>query len=74
MNMWQFTERVAVTVLLILLSPEYAWAYIDPGIGSYFFQLAIAGVLAGMYTLRRYSATVIAFFRSRRQKHPDQSR
>ncbi len=43
-----------LTVIATLASPEDAWAYIDPGAGSYLFQLAIAGGLAGVYTLRRY--------------------
>jgi hypothetical protein len=29
-------------------------AYIDPGTGSYLFQLAIAGALAALFTLKRY--------------------
>ena len=43
---------LAVAWLLIL--PTTAWAYIDPGTGSYVFQLLIAGGLAALYTLRRY--------------------
>ena len=38
----------------ILILPGTAWAYIDPGTGSYLFQLVIAGGLAALYTLRRY--------------------
>jgi hypothetical protein len=38
----------------VLVVPGTAWAYIDPGTGSYLFQLLIAGGLAGLYTLRRY--------------------
>ena len=48
--------------LMLLLSPSDAWAYIDPGTGSYLFQLVIAGGLAGMYTLRRYWHNVRAWF------------
>lgn len=39
---------------LIVTTPADAWAYVDPGTGSYLFQLAAAGFLAGMFTLRRY--------------------
>jgi hypothetical protein len=31
-----------------------AEAYIDPGMGSYFFQLLVAGFFAGLYGLRLY--------------------
>jgi hypothetical protein len=38
----------------VLTTPWQALAYIDPGTGSYLFQLAAAGLLAGMFTVRRY--------------------
>jgi len=43
-----------VVVALILITEADARAYVDPGTGSYLFQLAIAGGLAGIYTVRRY--------------------
>ena len=39
---------------LVVTTPADASAYVDPGTGSYLFQLAAAGFLAGMFTLRRY--------------------
>lgn len=39
-------------------TPTDAWAYVDPGTGSYLFQLAAAGFFAGMFTLRHYWAVV----------------
>ena len=30
------------------------YAYLDPGSGSYFFQLCIAGILAGIFTLKSF--------------------
>lgn len=39
---------------LVLAFPADAWAYIDPGTGSYLFQLTAAGLLAGIYAFRRY--------------------
>ena len=47
-------ERGVVIIALILLTEADALAYVDPGTGSYLFQLAIAGALAGVYTIRRY--------------------
>jgi hypothetical protein len=55
----------AMALLLVLLSPSYAWAYIDPSIGSYVFQLLIAGGLAAAFTLRRYSHALMTFVRAR---------
>lgn len=45
---------LTIAVGLLLTTPADAWAYVDPGTGSYLFQLAAAGFLAGMFTLRRY--------------------
>jgi hypothetical protein len=38
-------------------------AYLDPGSGSYFFQLAIAGFLGFLFTLRQPFARAKDFFR-----------
>jgi len=46
-------------------TPSNAWAYVDPGTGSYLFQLAAAGFFAGMFTIRQYWGAVKA--RLRRQ-------
>jgi hypothetical protein len=45
---------IALTLGMVILNPSYAWAYIDPGTGSYLFQLMAAGLLAGLYTMRGY--------------------
>src|SRR5687767_2975681 len=47
----------------VLTAPAEALAYVDPGTGSYLFQLAAAGLLAGMFTLRRYWEVLKATFR-----------
>ena len=52
----------ALTLGLVTTTPTDAWAYVDPGTGSYLFQLAAAGFLAGMFTLRRYWDAVKARF------------
>jgi hypothetical protein len=63
-----------LTVLMVLTSASEAWAYIDPGTGSYLFQLLIAGGLAGVYTVRRYwhslKATLARFGRADSQDPP----
>jgi len=47
-------EIAGLSLALVLISASDAWAYIDPGAGSYLFQLMIAGGLASLYTVRRY--------------------
>jgi hypothetical protein len=60
----RMSTMFGLAVLLMLLNPAEAWAYIDPATGSYSFQLLLAGGLAGFYTLRRYWANVAMFVRT----------
>ncbi len=57
------SPRAFVVVLALLFSP-HAHAYLDPGTGSYIVQLAAAGLLASMFTLRMYWTKVKDWFRS----------
>lgn len=54
-----------LALVILLLSADDASAYIDPGTGSYLIQLALAGFLAGAYTLRKYWHSVKAVVRGR---------
>ena len=57
---------IGLGVAMLLISPENAWAYIDPGTGSYLFQLVVAGGLAAAYTLRMYWANFRNWISGRR--------
>jgi hypothetical protein len=61
----RYAGSAVLAVLLLLLFPVYAWAYVDPGTGSYIFQLAVAGFLAAAFTLRRMWHGVVSGIRSR---------
>ena len=74
MSSARLLEVLGAATLIILLSPGIAWAYIDPGVGSYLFQLAIAGALAGLYTIRRYSSAVADLFRKTRGTRTSESK
>ena len=66
---------VALAFIGVLSLPTPAWAYIDPGLGSYLFQIAIAGFLASIYTLRHYTQSVTGFLRrGRKSSRQDTSR
>lgn len=56
---------IVLALGLVILNPSYAWAYIDPGTGSYLFQLMAAGLLAGVYTMRGYWYTLTRALRGR---------
>lgn len=55
----------ALTLALVFVTPSDAWAYIDPGSGSYLFQLGAAALLAGVYTVRRHWYALVSALRSR---------
>jgi hypothetical protein len=50
-------------LLLGLLAPGIAYAYLDPGTGSYIIQLVIGMVLGGLFAVGLFWRRVMAFFR-----------
>jgi hypothetical protein len=59
---------VGLVVLGSALQTARLEAYIDPGTGSYLFQLAIGGALAGLYAVKRYWRRILDFLGSLRNK------
>lgn len=55
-------EYILVIVVIIALSSVCAYAYIDPGTGSYFFQILIASLLGAGYAIKIYWQKLKAFF------------
>lgn len=49
--------------LLFLLFPQPADAYLDPGTGSYLFQLLIAGFLTSMLFIKSIIKKIKEFFK-----------
>ena len=67
-------RRFLVPVMLVgaaaLAAPSDAWAYLDAGTGSYLFQLAVAGLLAGMMTLKIYWLRIKVWFSAKKELPP----
>ena len=68
-----FTYLITVLVVLALLHlifPQKAYAYLDPGTGSYILQLAIAALLGASFAIKIYWRRIKTFFAdfSKRQK------
>jgi hypothetical protein len=57
------TMTVGLFVLLSIILPNTAHAYLDPGTGSYFLQMAIATLLSGLYAIKLFWKNIKAFFR-----------
>jgi uncharacterized membrane protein YGL010W len=46
---------------LLLLASDYAYAYLDPGTGSYLFQCLIGAVLAATFALQAFRHKIKAW-------------
>ena len=44
----------ALVAALLLLAPDTAHAYLDPGTGSYVLQMIIAGILGAAFAVKMY--------------------
>jgi hypothetical protein len=60
-NLRTIAQISVYSVIFYFALAKPIYAYIDPGSGSYFLQLLIAGLLAGLYTLKIYWAKVRGF-------------
>jgi hypothetical protein len=60
-NIYYFV--VSFVALAILVFPRTSAAYLDPGTGSFVFQMIIAGVVGGLYTIKTYWRNIKAFFK-----------
>jgi hypothetical protein len=61
-NFTYFSTILTVLGLVYLVFIEEAYAYLDPGTGSYILQLIIAGLLGGLFALKMFWSKVKNFF------------
>jgi hypothetical protein len=55
---------------LLITTPCAAYAYIDPGTGSYLFQIAGAGLLSALFFTKTIFRSVKVFFSKCLSKKP----
>lgn len=63
----RFVSLVLISVLVFLfcgIFNEKAYAYLDPGTGSYIFQLIIASVIGGLFAIKIFWRNIVSFFKS----------
>ena len=54
---------VGLAVMLLYLAfPSFAYAYLDPGTGSYIFQLILAGLVGLLFAVKIYWRRITTFF------------
>jgi hypothetical protein len=65
---------LAVVVLIFTLSlPHHAYAYLDPGSGSYMLQILLGTLVAGFFAIKQYWHRLKFFFKERFRKKEDQN-
>jgi len=62
----------AAALALLVLSQGRACAYIDPGTGSYLFQLLVGSLLAAAFVIKMYWRNIVARFRGRPSEEEDE--
>ena len=51
-----------VLVMALFFFPGQAHAYLDPGTGSYFIQIALAAIVGALFAVRLFWGRIKAFF------------
>ena len=72
-----FIINVLMLCLAFCLLATPAYAYLDPGSGSFILQLAVGAVLGGLVTIRLYFQKLksyLAAFRPKGKKHESAQR
>ncbi len=62
MNKRYFVWTLALLAAWVLASPGRAQAYLDPGTGSYLFQILIAGLIGGLFAVKIFWVRIRLFF------------
>ena len=57
-----WADILVLAAVLALLMPGRADAYVDPGSGSYLFQILIAGGMAVLYGIKHFWSKIRFFF------------
>jgi hypothetical protein len=58
----RFKIILFVFLVQVFINVKYAHAYIDAGTGSYIFQLLIAGILGGLFFIKKIFRSAKYFF------------
>ncbi|MCK4396886.1 hypothetical protein KAW96_09895 [candidate division WOR-3 bacterium] len=57
-------EILSVISLFYLISPQKLYAYLDPGTGSFIFQLIIAALLGGLFAIKIFWKRIKTFLKN----------
>lgn len=62
MSKHYFIWAVGLMAVWALAAPGRAHAYLDPGTGSYLFQILIAALVGGLFAVKLFWGKIAAFF------------
>lgn len=60
-----FKKTIVLLGAVLCLVPS-AFAYLDPGSGSYILQAIVAGALGGAYAIKLYWIRIVGFFKGKK--------
>jgi len=64
------TTALLMLVLALFVFPTQAHAYLDPGAGSYLFQIALAAIVGSLFAIRLFWTRIRTFFKDLLKKRP----
>ena len=56
-------QIIALIILFILFFEDKAFAYLDPGSGSYLFQIFLAVILSSLFAIKLFWRNILNFFK-----------
>ena len=60
----KFFNPLFLALVLLVFVPKTAFAYLEPGTGSYLFQVIVLSIMGLLFTLKMYWQRFIAFVKS----------
>ena len=64
-------QKAIIFIGAILCFVPSAFAYLDPGSGSYILQAIVAGALGGAYAVKLYWFKIVSFFKGSKAQKED---
>ena len=65
-----FIKTIIVATQILSASPEKNLAYLDPGSGSFIFQLIIASLVGGAFIIKTYWRRIKGYLQKLISKNP----
>ena len=56
-------QNIIIAILMVLCFTGNAFAYLDPGTGSYIFQMIAAAVLSSIFVIKLFWKRILGYFK-----------